>query len=219
MWRWMFSSTTIASSTTRPIASTMPSSVRMLIVKPKIQRKKNAPISDTGMVTNGISVARKRAQEEEDHQHHQQHRLEHRLVDRLDRFLDEDRGVERDDRASCPAGSAALMRGSCAFTARATDSVLAVDCLTMPRPTAGWPLTRTTLRSSCGAELGAADVLQPHRVAARPRATMRLLNCSGVRRSVSESTVNSRCVLSMRPDGISTFCRRSASSTSCGVRP
>ena len=31
MWRWMFSTTTIASSTTRPIASTMASSDRRLI--------------------------------------------------------------------------------------------------------------------------------------------------------------------------------------------
>ena len=36
----------------------MPSSVRMLMVKPNIHKKKHAPISDTGMVTNGISVER-----------------------------------------------------------------------------------------------------------------------------------------------------------------
>jgi len=34
MWRCMFSSTTIASSTTKPIARTMPSKVRMLMLKP-----------------------------------------------------------------------------------------------------------------------------------------------------------------------------------------
>ena len=77
MWRWMFSSTTIASSTTSPIASTMPSSVSTLMVKPMIQMKKNAPISDTGMVTNGISVARNERRNKKDHQHHQQHRLDH----------------------------------------------------------------------------------------------------------------------------------------------
>ncbi len=58
MWRWQFSSTTIASSTTRPTASTTPSSVSTLIEKPRTYRKKNAPTSDTGMVTNGISVER-----------------------------------------------------------------------------------------------------------------------------------------------------------------
>ena len=57
-WRWQFSSTTMASSTTRPMASTSPSSVSTLTEKPIRKRKKNAPMSDTGMVTNGISVAR-----------------------------------------------------------------------------------------------------------------------------------------------------------------
>ncbi len=54
----MFSSTTIESSTTRPIASTMASSVRVLMVKPIASIRAKAPISDTGMVTSGISVAR-----------------------------------------------------------------------------------------------------------------------------------------------------------------
>ena len=51
---------------------------------------------------------------------------------------------------SIPEGNAALIFGSSLFTARATDSVLAVDCFTIPMPTAGLPLTRTMLRSSCG---------------------------------------------------------------------
>ena len=59
MWRKMFSSMTIASSTTRPIASTIASSVSVLIVKPNAYISPNAPISDTGIVTIGISVARK----------------------------------------------------------------------------------------------------------------------------------------------------------------
>lgn len=48
----------MASSTTRPIASTSASRVRVLIEKPKAYISANAPISDTGMVTSGISVAR-----------------------------------------------------------------------------------------------------------------------------------------------------------------
>ena len=58
IWRWMFSSMTMASSTTRPMASTMASRVRVLMVKPISDIRAKAPISDTGMVTNGISVAR-----------------------------------------------------------------------------------------------------------------------------------------------------------------
>ena len=59
MWRKMFSSTTIASSTTRPIASTIASSVSVLIVKPNSAISANAPISATGIVTSGMIVARK----------------------------------------------------------------------------------------------------------------------------------------------------------------
>ncbi len=54
----MFSSTTIASSTTRPIASTSASSVRMLIEKPSIHSTRKVAINDTGTVTAGTKVAR-----------------------------------------------------------------------------------------------------------------------------------------------------------------
>ncbi len=55
----MFSSTTIASSTTRPIASTIASSVNVLTVKPNAYISANAPTSDTGIVTIGMTVARR----------------------------------------------------------------------------------------------------------------------------------------------------------------
>ena len=58
MWRKMFSSTTMASSTTRPIASTSASRVSVLIEKPKAYISMKLPTSDTGMVTSGIRVAR-----------------------------------------------------------------------------------------------------------------------------------------------------------------
>ena len=57
-WRWMFSSMTMASSTTRPIASTIARRVSVLIEKPKAYISANAPTRLTGMVTSGISVAR-----------------------------------------------------------------------------------------------------------------------------------------------------------------
>ena len=59
MCRKMFSSTTMASSTTRPMASTIASRVRVLTVKPKAYIRANAPISETGMVTIGMMVARR----------------------------------------------------------------------------------------------------------------------------------------------------------------
>ena len=58
-WRLMFSSMTIASSTTRPTASTSARSVSVLIEKPNSHMKVKAPISDTGIVTIGTRVARK----------------------------------------------------------------------------------------------------------------------------------------------------------------
>ena len=54
----MFSITTIASSTTRPVASVMPNSVSVLIEKPNSLTNANVPMSDTGIVIAGISVVR-----------------------------------------------------------------------------------------------------------------------------------------------------------------
>src|SRR5260370_6779630 len=56
MWRSTFSITTMASSTTRPVASVIPKSVSVLIEKPSTFTKINVPISETGMVTAGINV-------------------------------------------------------------------------------------------------------------------------------------------------------------------
>src|ERR1017187_2159051 len=58
MWRCTFSMTTIASSTTSPVASVMPKSVNELMEKPKSLIKANVPMSETGMVTAGMMVAR-----------------------------------------------------------------------------------------------------------------------------------------------------------------
>ena len=58
MWCITASTTTIASSTTMPMARTRPSSESTLIEKPSIGKKMNAPTSDTGTVISGISVAR-----------------------------------------------------------------------------------------------------------------------------------------------------------------
>ncbi len=54
----MFSSTTIASSTTSPVASVRPKSVNVLIENPSAASSANVPISEIGIVTAGISVVR-----------------------------------------------------------------------------------------------------------------------------------------------------------------
>ena len=56
--RSTFSSTTIASSTTMPIASTIANSVSVLIEKPNSHSPAKVPISETGTASIGISVAR-----------------------------------------------------------------------------------------------------------------------------------------------------------------
>ena len=56
----MFSITTIASSTTKPIAITNARNVRLLRVKPRIVITTAAPASDNGTVTAAIRVGAKR---------------------------------------------------------------------------------------------------------------------------------------------------------------
>ena len=54
----MFSSTTMASSTTSPMASTSASSVSTLIEKPASAITPNAPTSETGITSTGMTVVR-----------------------------------------------------------------------------------------------------------------------------------------------------------------
>ena len=56
MMRSTFSTTTIASSTRMPIASTMPNIVSTLIEKPSASISAKVPISATGTTMVGISV-------------------------------------------------------------------------------------------------------------------------------------------------------------------
>ena len=54
----MFSTTTMASSTTMPIASTRPNRERLFSEKPKAAITAQDPIRETGMATIGITAAR-----------------------------------------------------------------------------------------------------------------------------------------------------------------
>jgi hypothetical protein len=58
MWCSTASTTTIASSTTRPIARTSPKSESVLIEKPRSGKTAKVPMSETGTATSGMSVAR-----------------------------------------------------------------------------------------------------------------------------------------------------------------
>ncbi len=58
MWRAAPSTTTIASSTTMPIASTIANRVARLTLKPSAAMAANAPMMVTGTVVAGTSMAR-----------------------------------------------------------------------------------------------------------------------------------------------------------------
>ena len=52
------STTTMASSTTMPIASTRPNIDNVLTEKPRTGKKMNVPMRETGIVSSGMIVAR-----------------------------------------------------------------------------------------------------------------------------------------------------------------
>ncbi len=56
--RSTFSTTTIASSTTMPIASTIPNSDKLFSENPNSFMNANVPMSDTGIASSGTSDAR-----------------------------------------------------------------------------------------------------------------------------------------------------------------
>ena len=58
MWWMTASTTTIASSTTMPMASTSPNIDRVLTEKPSRGKKMKVPMIDTGTVRSGMIVAR-----------------------------------------------------------------------------------------------------------------------------------------------------------------
>ncbi|MNP03979.1 hypothetical protein D3C76_958800 [compost metagenome] len=56
-WRWMFSTTTMASSTTKPTAMTMATRVRLLRLKPNTYISAQVAISETPSTLETMKVA------------------------------------------------------------------------------------------------------------------------------------------------------------------
>ena len=67
----IFSVTTIPSSTTKPVASTMPNSVRTLMVKPEMYMMKKVEISEIGISIKGRMAIKPVAEENKNYQYHQ----------------------------------------------------------------------------------------------------------------------------------------------------
>ena len=215
MWRWMFSSTTMASSTTRPIASTNASSVSTFSEKPNAARIMNEATIDTGMAMVGISVARKERRKKKMTPTTRASAMPSAWnTSWIDWAMKVE--VSNDTSSARPAGSVVRISAIMSLAPSATSSVFAFDCLTMPRPIARLPLLRTSPRASSGPSSTLAT--SPRRTG-KPSLTASTMfrNWSGVFMLVSVRTVNSRIVDSTRPAGSSTFCLRSAPSTSWTV--
>ena len=89
MMRSTFSTTTMASSTSRPMASTMANIVSMLMEKPNKPSAANVPSRTTGTAIVGIKRGADVPHEQTHHEEDQHDRLEKGLHDFLDGHLDE----------------------------------------------------------------------------------------------------------------------------------
>ena len=96
MWRWTFSMTTMASSTTRPVARVRPNKVSVLIEKPRIFTNAKVPISETGMVMAGIKVLRQSCRKMKITSTTRHDGLQQGVQNVFDRFADDAGGVKRD---------------------------------------------------------------------------------------------------------------------------
>src|SRR5215472_10946371 len=94
--RSMFSTTTIASSTTIPTARTRPNRDRLFSDIPNIARTVKVPTSDTGIATTGMDRCARALQKQEHHRDDEEDCDEDGDDHLADRFRDEDRRVVDD---------------------------------------------------------------------------------------------------------------------------
>ena len=111
--RSTFSTTTMASSTTRATASTSPSSVSWLIEKPKAAMKAKVPISETGTAMQGMRVLRQLCRKTNTTTKTSDDRLDQRDDDLARRLLDEDRRVVVRSTTPGPGESSSPAASSC----------------------------------------------------------------------------------------------------------
>src|SRR5690349_10234291 len=142
MWRCTFSITTIASSTTSPVASVMPNSVSVLIENPSALTKMNVPTSETGIVTAGITVERQSCR------NRKMTKITSRMASTsvLITSLIESATTSVVSNATLyfsPGGKFFERRSSSAMAARSTSIAFAFESWVTPTPTEGWPLKRS----------------------------------------------------------------------------
>ena len=211
----IFSNTTIASSTTKPIASTKANIVRVLTVKPNKAIKAKVPIKQTGIVTNGMMDARKVLRKRKITK--ATNTIASTMVSYtalIDRSINTELSLATS--ISIPDGKFSLIFGIIWRTAALRSSGLAVALRITPRVMASRPFRRVDVRSDKGP--CSTRATSPIRIGMPLMALITTcLNSAGFCKSVAAVTLNSRNLLSIRPAGTSTLERRNASSTSCVV--
>ena len=147
MCRAMFSSTTIASSTTKPVEIVSAISERLSRLKPSRYIAAKVPMMDTGTATAGMSVARALARKTNTTAMTSTMAMTSvRCVSSSEARTVGVRSMATD--TSVPPGSEACRRGSTARMPLTVEMMLAPGCRNTIRTTVFWPLNRPELRRS-----------------------------------------------------------------------
>ena len=139
MCRCAFSITTIASSTTNPVARVIPNKVSELMEKPNTLMNANVPINETGIVTAGMIVARQSSKK--------------RKITMMTIMMASSSVVTTSFTESpttvvvskaityfIPGGNDFDNSANAALAALSTSSAFALESCCTPTPTASWPL-------------------------------------------------------------------------------
>ena len=186
----MFSSITMASSTTKPMAKTKANSVKVLIVKPARAMMANVPIKLTGMVMIGMIEARKVLRKTKITKA-TKITASTMVLKTLLMDLSMKTELSLATLMAKSAGISCFKRGSISRTPLDSSNGFAVACLITPAEIAGLPFRRTRLRSSAVS----SSTLATSRILTGKPLTFRIVmspNCPGLTRSVCEVTLNSR---------------------------
>ena len=144
----MFSSTTIASSTTNPVEMVSAISVRLFRLNPHRYIAANVPISDTGTATAGISAARtSRRNRNTTKMTNATAMISVRSVSRSEARIVGVRSIIT--RMSIAAGIDACSTGSSALTRSTVPRMFAPGCRRTKIRIAGLPLDSAMFRTSC----------------------------------------------------------------------
>ena len=165
----MSSTITIASSTTIPVASVRPNSVRLLREKPKSLTKAKVPHQRH---RNGDRWNHRGApvlQKHKDHQHHQHHRLQQRDKSLLETTPPQTATSRRESRKSALGGKRSASRAISAFTALAMARELLPGGLQNLVPHRRMAAVTGKGAVALGSQLGPAHILELDQIACRPR--------------------------------------------------